>query len=258
VWGVTLACHAATHNFIGLLVVRFFLGAAESGVSPGFGLITGMWYRVEEQPLRCGIWFTGNSIAVMIGGLLAYGIAHIQNSLDTWKWLFLIYAILTLVFAVLLGLFLPDKPQTAKFLTEAERQGAIERIKANQTGTVNNAISWYQVREALTDYKIWLLFFTQLANQTPNGAILTVGRKDVHHSVQGLTFLSVWQPSHQGFRLHNPADLSRWHASGSHAWDLCHCKHVPGWQVSQGSLHHCRCLLSDLAHWLCDHLRYRK
>ena len=54
-------------------------------MSPGFGLITGMWYRVEEQPLRCGIWFTGNSIAVMIGGLLAYGIAHIQNSLDTWK-----------------------------------------------------------------------------------------------------------------------------------------------------------------------------
>lgn len=149
---------------------------------------------------------------------------------------------------MLLGLFLPDKPQTAKFLTEAERQGAVERIKANQTGTVNNAISWYQVREALTDYKIWLLFFTQLANQTPNGAILTVGRRDAQYSIQELTCLSVWQPSHQRFRLHNPADLSRWHASGSHAWDLCHCK------VGQNG--RAKLLLRDYHRAYCSHSTY--
>ncbi|KAK0389114.1 hypothetical protein NLU13_2689 [Sarocladium strictum] len=175
VWGVILACHAATHSFAGLLVVRFFLGAAESSVSPGFSLITGMWYRREEQPLRHGIWFSGNSFATMFGGLLAYAIAHIQTSLATWKWLFLIYAILTIVWAVVLGFFLPDSPKNARFLDDKQREGAIERIKVNQTGAVNHTIRWDQVWEALTDYKIWLLVLFQLANNIPNGAITTFG-----------------------------------------------------------------------------------
>lgn len=41
VWAVCLACHAATTNAAGLLAVRFFLGAAEASISPGFSLITG-------------------------------------------------------------------------------------------------------------------------------------------------------------------------------------------------------------------------
>lgn len=48
VWAACLACHAATSNFTGLMVVRFFLGAAEASISPGFGLITGMC-----KPHRC-------------------------------------------------------------------------------------------------------------------------------------------------------------------------------------------------------------
>lgn len=45
-------CHAVTHNFAGLLTVRFFLGATEAAVAPGFSLITGMFYKREEQPSR--------------------------------------------------------------------------------------------------------------------------------------------------------------------------------------------------------------
>ena len=42
VWATCLACHAATTSWTGLMVVRFFLGASEASISPGFGLITGM------------------------------------------------------------------------------------------------------------------------------------------------------------------------------------------------------------------------
>lgn len=67
------------------MIVRFFLGAAEASISPGFSLITGMWYKREEQPFRHGIWFFGNSVATMFGGLLAYGIAHTNGTLPAWK-----------------------------------------------------------------------------------------------------------------------------------------------------------------------------
>lgn len=84
-WAICLACHAATSNFTGLMIVRFFLGATEASISPGFSLITGMFYRRAEQPLRHGIWFFGNSLAVMFGGLFAYGIAHINDKLGPWR-----------------------------------------------------------------------------------------------------------------------------------------------------------------------------
>ena len=52
VWGVVLITHAACKNFGGLLTARFFLGVTEAAVAPGFSLITGMFYKTEEQPSR--------------------------------------------------------------------------------------------------------------------------------------------------------------------------------------------------------------
>ena len=45
-------CHAACKNFAGLMAARFFLGVSESAVAPGFSLVTGIFYKRSEQPLR--------------------------------------------------------------------------------------------------------------------------------------------------------------------------------------------------------------
>jgi hypothetical protein len=45
-------CHAATKNFSGLMAARFFLGAGEAVIGPGFALSIGMFYTREEQPTR--------------------------------------------------------------------------------------------------------------------------------------------------------------------------------------------------------------
>lgn len=45
-------CHAAAKNFGGLMATRFFLGVGEAAIAPGFALVTGMFYKREEQPSR--------------------------------------------------------------------------------------------------------------------------------------------------------------------------------------------------------------
>jgi hypothetical protein len=45
-------CHASCKNFAGLATARFFLGVAEAAVVPGFSLVTGIFYKREEQPKR--------------------------------------------------------------------------------------------------------------------------------------------------------------------------------------------------------------
>jgi MFS family permease len=82
---VILACHGATTNFAGITTVRVLLGGFESTISPGLSLITSLWYKRSEHVSRHGIWFAGNSISSIFGGLLTYGIGHISNSVEPWR-----------------------------------------------------------------------------------------------------------------------------------------------------------------------------
>lgn len=52
VWAILLFCTAGASNFSGMVAVRFFLGMAEGGITPAYVLITGLWYKKDEIPLR--------------------------------------------------------------------------------------------------------------------------------------------------------------------------------------------------------------
>lgn len=85
IWAVVLACHGAASGFVSLLVLRILLGMLESTVTPGLSLMTAIWYKRSEHTLRHGIWFAGNCIASIFGGVLAYGIGHIDSSIESWR-----------------------------------------------------------------------------------------------------------------------------------------------------------------------------
>ncbi|KEF56759.1 uncharacterized protein A1O9_06949 [Exophiala aquamarina CBS 119918] len=175
IWATVLACHAATTNFTSLAVTRFFLGAAESSLAPGFGLIISSFYTRAEQPFRLGIWFLGASFGTMFGGLFGYAIAHIHSTvLANWQWLFVILGIVTFLWGILLFFVLPSSPKDAKFLSAEQKSRAIARICENQTGlNEDRRWKWAQAVEALTDPKIWLVVIYQLAIAIPNGAVTT-------------------------------------------------------------------------------------
>lgn len=58
----------ACTSFAGIATNRFFLGAMEAVVNPGFVLLMSMWYTVKEQPLRLETYYCTNGIATMFGG----------------------------------------------------------------------------------------------------------------------------------------------------------------------------------------------
>lgn len=53
-WGVCLILSTVCESYQGFFVQRFFLGFLESGISPMFMLIVGMWYKKSEQAMRMG------------------------------------------------------------------------------------------------------------------------------------------------------------------------------------------------------------
>lgn len=56
-WAVFLFCTTATQNFAGLMVVRFLMGMAEAAAFPICSILTVMWYKTEEQPIRVAFWY---------------------------------------------------------------------------------------------------------------------------------------------------------------------------------------------------------
>ncbi|KAJ5599349.1 hypothetical protein N7450_000416 [Penicillium hetheringtonii] len=172
-WAIVLGCHAATTNFATLMVVRFFLGATEASLSPGFTLITSLWYTRSEQPLRAGIWFCGNSLSLIVGNSIAVGILEIKSKLGAWQWLFIIFGILTFLWGVLMLFRLPNSPTDASFLTEEERMIAVERLKGNKTGFKNTRIDRNQIMECFKDPKTLLLGVMVLTANIPNGGYTT-------------------------------------------------------------------------------------
>ncbi|KAJ5921220.1 hypothetical protein N7466_009546 [Penicillium verhagenii] len=175
IWAVVLACHGATSNFAGLMAVRVILGAFESTISPGLSLITGLWYKRSEHASRHGIWFAGNSISTIFGGLLTYGIGHINNSVEPWRWIFIIFGIVTFAYGLFILISLPDGPRNARFLSKEEGEFIHQRAQRETHTTVSYKWSKGQCIEALMDPQTWLLFVYAMGSSIPNGGLTSFG-----------------------------------------------------------------------------------
>ena len=176
IWGVVLACHAAAFNYAGLLALRFFLGVFEATVTPAFVLIVSIWYRRDEQAKRVNAWLCCNGIATLIMAPFAYGLSGVTASaIETWRILFIILGLLTVITGVVLLVYLPDNQLNASFLNTRQRQIAIERIRGNFQGIGSRAWSWPQFREAFLDPRTYLYVLFSLLMNIPNGGITTFG-----------------------------------------------------------------------------------
>ncbi|KAI0819031.1 MFS general substrate transporter [Irpex lacteus] len=169
VWAVALLCHAAATSFGGLFACRVFLGICEGAITPGFLIVTSMFYTRQEQSQRVGYWFLMNGAAIILLGLVSYGFLHSHtHSFMPWQWLMIFTGLITLVVSVVFWFFFPDSPHTAWFLTPEERIIAVERIKVNQSGVENKTFKRNQFIECLKDPKTYLFFFMSAISNVTN------------------------------------------------------------------------------------------
>lgn len=169
-WGAMLMITAACSTFSGLAACRFLLGVFEAPITPCFMMIVGTWYTRTEQPFRAGAFYCCNGVGSMVGGILTYGIGQ-EDSFPVWRIIFILCGGVTVVWGIVLMIFLPEDPMTSKRFTNEQKAMLIARGQQNQTGILNKEIKWYQIREALLDPQVWILFFFTLLNEMINGGI---------------------------------------------------------------------------------------
>ncbi|KAI1822478.1 MFS general substrate transporter [Xylaria intraflava] len=156
-WGVACASLAACHNFPTLLAARFFLGLFEGGCLPLFSVITSQWYRRAEQPLRVAAWYGTNGTATIVASAVSYGLGHIISPvLESWQIIFLFVGLITIATVPFVYWKLDNDIPSARFLSEDDKLKAVERLRANQTGTGSRDFKWKHILEMFLEPKTYL------------------------------------------------------------------------------------------------------
>ncbi|KAL5364845.1 fungal-specific transcription factor domain-containing protein [Aspergillus floccosus] len=170
-WSVMALLIAACRNWSGLMALRFFMGCLEAIIVPSVTLIVAGFYKKAEQPPRNAIVLA--AVSSVINGFLSWAVGHIPNTapLAIWQYLYLIVGTISLAWAIVAFIFLPDSPMNAKILTDQEKYYAVQRVAENKTGIVNKQWKQDQALEAIMDPKTWTLFFFNIAINIPNGGM---------------------------------------------------------------------------------------
>ncbi|KAF6809335.1 major facilitator superfamily transporter [Colletotrichum musicola] len=112
--GIVSGLSATVQNFAGLAVNRFFLGITEAPFFVGCAFLFSGRYTQKELGLRLGAFFCAAMISGAFGSVFAASIAaaFANNRMASWRWLFIVEGIATVVFAVTRSFTIPDWPAT--------------------------------------------------------------------------------------------------------------------------------------------------
>jgi sugar phosphate permease len=85
-----------------------------------------------------------------------------------WRWIFILEGLLTVLVALVAPFAIHDSPETATFLTEAERRFVLHSLRIQNSSdshemvTKDDKFQWRYVFDAFTDWQIWLGLFSKL------------------------------------------------------------------------------------------------
>ncbi|WP_316153934.1 MFS transporter [Cupriavidus sp. BIC8F] len=155
-WGILSACFAFVQTPTQFYTLRFLLGLAEAGFTPGIVYYLSCWYPSHRRAKIMAIYCMGSPLSGIIGnplsGYLMGSMAGVAG-LGGWQWMFFIEA----VPAVLLGCFcfyyLDNSIAKAKWLTSAEKQ-VLELAKSEDVKAVDPQA---RVGKVFTDPRVWLI-----------------------------------------------------------------------------------------------------
>ncbi|KAJ6111328.1 hypothetical protein N7523_007389 [Penicillium sp. IBT 18751x] len=136
-FGVSSVAMAFVKDIQSASGVRFLLGMFEAGLMPGIAYYLSRWYRRSELTFRLSLYIVMAPLAGAFGGLLASGILTLDHfgGLRSWRMLFAIEGLITIGVAMIAFFTLTDRPETARWLSQEEKDLAIARVKSERVGT---------------------------------------------------------------------------------------------------------------------------
>jgi ACS family tartrate transporter-like MFS transporter len=153
-WGLVSALTAFIWNETSFVVLRLLLGVMEAGFAPGVILYLTYWIPAAQRARV----LAGFLIAVPVSSAIGSPISGIilaamdgVGGIGGWRWLFLMEALPSIILGIVCFFYLPDGPQSAKWLTSGEK--ASLRAALDKDAGQDHGEHW----RALKDMRVLLL-----------------------------------------------------------------------------------------------------
>jgi MFS family permease len=156
-WGAMTIALGGANSFASVTAIRFLLGMFEAGLFPGLVYYLTFWYKHNERSVRVAIILASATLAGAFGGAIAYGIGHMNGvaGLPGWRWLFFLEGIPSCLSAFLVAFFLPDYPEGAGWLSEFEKDLALQRLYHEGSKSSSPSFSWVDAKATLMDWRLY-------------------------------------------------------------------------------------------------------
>jgi MFS transporter, ACS family, tartrate transporter len=125
-----------TAKFYGL---RLLLGIAEAGLFPGVIVYLSHWYRPEDRARAKGYFMVAQPIAIALGiPASAWIMGNIHwAGLASWRWVFILEGVPAFLMGFVTLRYLTDRPQTAGWLPDDQKQWLVARLKEDEARKVS-------------------------------------------------------------------------------------------------------------------------
>jgi ACS family tartrate transporter-like MFS transporter len=155
-WGLVTVFMAFIHTAPQFYVVRFLVGATESGFFPGAIVYMTHWFRYEDRAKAVAFFYAANPLSYVIGSPLAgilLGLSWL--GMRGWRWLFILEGIPAVLFGIITLFYLTDWPHLAKWLPQDEKTWITEQLQREKEA--KKRVRAYSIWEALRHRDVVLL-----------------------------------------------------------------------------------------------------
>ena len=150
-WGCVSVVFGFIQNAAHFYVLRFVSGVAQGGAFPAVWYTIPMFYPPEHVTNAYSVIFAAVSFSIPIVSPISAGLLRFGPCVNVKGWRLVVFlgGIMTMMYTVVIYLFLPATPETASFLVAEEK----EWIAANQgkQDKNNNLSFWEEMRKVVSN-----------------------------------------------------------------------------------------------------------
>ena len=166
-WALCSAATAWVESVWQLLLVRFLLGAAEAGFTPGCLIYFSCWFPARYRGRILGSFLLVYPLVLLVGGPAASGLLSIDGwlGLHGWQWLFIVEAIPSMALAGVVYWLLPDAPDKVSWLTAPQVEWLQAQLAAESSAVLKRP-AFAQSRSPWRQRAVWTLAIANIAIST--------------------------------------------------------------------------------------------
>ncbi|KAJ5453626.1 uncharacterized protein N7458_004582, partial [Penicillium daleae] len=169
VWGVLTGLIAMATHAKQVYVLRVFLGLCESSAWPGMMTLLMYWYTPTELAKRMGFYHSCQAVGQMMSGALQAAISDTLNGhggLAGWRWLFVINAIITVIWGFAGFFMIPDLPNNpnprAFWFRKVHAELSMERLARNGRAEPKK-MTWAGVKRTFSGWVVYFIAILYIA-----------------------------------------------------------------------------------------------